>query len=503
MAKTNFNIVWMVQDHVLWKHYKETIGPKPKLQTYKRLSSEGMEFNRAHTIIPLCTPARGSLLTGVYPHKHGLINNNKHIDLISEDSSEISVFSKYLLDAGYRTAYFGKWHAGAGTAEDCGFEGYSLPGYGNPYNTKEYEAYLEKHQLPKPFVDIEWRPSGELLKNIDLMERGLEPDPAIGIGHPSTGVIKAPAQTTESYFLSHMASDWLEERAKDKESFALRIDTWGPHQPYLVANEFRETIEPKQIPEYPNFSNDFSDRPAYHKRDRDEWRRKTGFTAWEEWQPIVARAYEHFSQTDAGLELVLDTLERTGLDKNTIVIYTADHGDILASNGGLFDKDSMLTEETMSIPLVINWPGVTNSGKLSDELVSNMDIVPTILELAGLQVPNYMDGKSLVDLVRRTKNDEWRADLMAEHFGHMNYEGIQRVLYWGNYKYVAHLHDSDELYDLNEDPFELINLIGDPSKKTILEKIKNRLFDRMAEYEDQLEDSKALIKEKQYKRPLN
>lgn len=490
------NIIWLVQDHVVWKHFRETDGPKPKLPTYDRLTSEGTEFNNAYTVIPLCGPARCSLLTGVYPHKHGILKNTKHLDLRNESPSEIPVFSKYFLDQGYHAGYFGKWHAGTGIAQDFGFEGFSLPGYGDPYGTEEYARYLQEQNLPKPIVDVEWKPNGQLDRNVDLTERGIEPKSNVGIGHPTTGVIKAPAETTEAYFVSHMASEWLKERAEDGEPFVLRVDTWGPHQPYLVAEEFSDIINPKDIPEYPNFCNDFADRPDYHKRDRDEWRNKTGFTKWEEWQPIVARAYEHFSQNDSALEKVLDTLERTGLDKNTIVIYTADHGDILASNGGLFDKDSMLTEETMSIPLVIRWPNVTNGKGNSNALVSNMDIVPTVLEMAGIQVPEHMHGQSLVQLLKEPDKKVWREELMAEHFGHINYHGIQRVLYWKNYKYVAHKDDSDELYDLGNDPFELRNLINDCSMIAVLNEMKTRLANKMKEYGDQSEESKELMKQK-------
>ncbi len=490
------NIVWLVQDHVVWKHYRDTEGPKPTLPTYEKLSAEGTEFNNAYTPIPLCGPARCSLLTGVYPHKHGILNNNKHLDLAKDTPSDVNIYSKYLLDKGYRTGFFGKWHAGSGIAQDFGFEGYSLPGYGNPYGTEEYGKYLQENNLSKPFVDVEWKLTGKVHKDVDLTETGIEPNPNSAIGHPAAGVIKAPAETTEAYFLSKLACEWLEQRVEDQEPFVLRVDTWGPHQPYLVSEPFKDTISPKDIPEYPNFKNDFADRPTYHQRDRDEWRKKTGFTTWEEWQPIVARAYEHFSQNDSALEQILDTLERTGLDKNTVVIYTADHGDILASNGGLFDKDSMLTEETMAIPLVIKWPGVTDGQKIKDKLVSNMDLVPTVLEMAGVDVPDFIDGTSLVNLLKEPNTKEWREDLMAEHFGHINYHNIQRVLYWKEYKYVAHKDDSDELYDLGSDPFELKNLIDDPSMESVLNEMKNRLANRMLEYDDSLEESKELMAQK-------
>lgn len=497
MTNQRPNIVWLVQDHVVWKHFRDTEGPKPELNTYNRIVSSGMEFTQARTIIPLCAPARGSLVTGVYPHKHGIMTNGHIVQLTNRRDSWTGSFHAYLAEIGYRSGYFGKWHAGEGTAQTCGFEGFSLPGYGDPYSTEEYANYLQKNDLPEPIVDIEWRPNGRIeSEGVHLTERGLHPNPKRGIGHPTVGVFRTPFETSEPYFVSRMASDWLEQRAQKDEPFMLRVDVWGPHQPYLVAEPFKDTMNPKDIPEYPNFKNDFLDRPLYHQRDQKEWRDRTGYTTWEEWQPIVARAYEHFAMTDAALGLVLDTLERTGLAENTIVIYTADHGDILASNGGLFDKDSMLTEETMSIPLAIHWPGVTDGPMKSDELVSNMDIVPTILEMAGISVPAHMDGKSMASLLKQTENT-FREDLMAQHFGHMNYNGLQRVLYWKNYKYVAHLDDSDELYDLLNDPFENKNLIESSEMKNVLLEMHKRLALKMTKFGDLSEDSKRLISQKQ------
>ncbi|TVY11098.1 sulfatase-like hydrolase/transferase [Paenibacillus cremeus] len=491
---TKPNIVWLVQDHVTWKHYRDTAGPKPTLNTYNRIASGGIAFNRAYTVTPLCSPARASMATGVYAHKHGITRNDDK-SLSKQFLPGIPSFNQYVQQEGYRTGYFGKWHAGAQSIHELGFEGFSLPGYGNPYGSARFAEYLERFELPHPVIDVEWA-LGDKLQNFDLTKitRFAGGDPS-GFKGTSTAVVKTPVETTEAYFIAQLACDWVEERALDGEPFVMRVDVWGPHQPYLVAEPFKDTIDPKQIPEYPNFRNSFEDRPNYHKKDRDSWRQRTGYTTWEEWQPIMARAYENFSQTDAALGKVLDTLERTGLLDNTIVIYTADHGDILGSNGGLFDKDSMLTEETMSIPLAIRWPGAPKNGAALDALVSNMDIVPTVLELAGAQVPSHMDGKSIVPLLSDTSSP-WREDLMAMHFGHINHDDIQRVLYYGPYKYTAHLDDSDELYDLNADPFELHNLIDEPAMTDVLKEMKARLHRNMDQAGDVSADSLRLIQQK-------
>src|SRR5690606_34475464 len=141
---------------------------------------------------------------------------------------------------------------------------------------------------------------------------------------------------------------------------------------------------------------------------------------------------------------VIDTLDRLGLSENTLVIYTADHGDAIGSHGGVFDKGSLMVEETMRVPLAIRWPGVIEEGSVSEALVTNMDLVPTVLDAAGASIPEGLDGESLVNLVRDPFDTPWREDLMCEHHGH-GVKLFQRHLRWQEYKYVAHQNDIEEL----------------------------------------------------------
>lgn len=489
------NIVWLVQDHVAWKQVRDAAGAKPRLAAYERIAAEGTSFERAYSVTPLCSPARASMLTGVYAHKHGITRNDAK-GLRKSMNERTPVFNEALRRQGYRCGYFGKWHAGTGDAQQYGFEGFSLPGYGNPYRSEAYRDYLRRFSLPDPIVDVEWSISGAPLRDVNMRDvESFAGMSANGFRSACTARFKAPVEATEAYFVSQLACDWLEEAARDESPFLLRVDVWGPHQPYLVAEPFYGTIDPHRIPEYPNFANTFADRPDYHRRDRDEWRSRTGFTEWAQWQPLLARAYEHFAQTDSALLKVLDTLDRLGIAGDTIVVYTADHGDILASNGGLFDKDAMLTEETMAIPLAVKGPGVAR-GRSSRALVGNLDIVPTVLQWAGAAVPKHMDGAGLAELLADPDGGRWSEDLMAVHFGHKEYDGIQRALYYDRYKYVAHLDDSDELYDLQSDPFERSNRIDAPESAGVLAEMKRRLAARMVKHGDLSEFSLKLMEQK-------
>jgi len=429
------------------------------------------------------------MLTGVYPHRHGMVQNHGALGSRAEFDPDTRLFSHYLRAAGYRCGYFGKWHCGdKSTALDFGFEGWSTPGYGHAYWTQEYAEYLEEKGLPQAAVDLEWhiRNRKEFGRRIVLKD---EPDPFHHMA--CSGVLVTPVETHEAYFVTHRANQWLEERAGDGEPFCLRVDVWGPHQPYFVGKPFAGTVNPRAIPEYPNFSFPLEGKPLLHRKFRDAYRRDATARTWSEWQPVVARCYEHASQVDAALGRVVDTLERLGLSENTVVFYVADHGDAIAWNGG-FDKDSLMIEETTRIPLAMRWPGHVPAGEICNGLVTNMDMMPTVLELAGAETPSPMHGDSLLAIARDPVHAAGRQDLMCEHHGHCIH-AFQRLLRWQQYKYVAHLDDMDELYDLEQDPWEHRNLARDPGKAPVLDEMRERLARRMAEFEDDSADAQRLL----------
>jgi len=309
----------------------------------------------------------------------------------------------------------------------------------------------------------------------------------------SSGMFKGQAELHEAYFLSDLACKWIVERSEKNEKFVLRVDVWGPHQPYFVGEPFAGTIDPESIQEFPNFCSDYSDRSQMQKDYRTAWLKKTGFNNWNECKKVVARAYENMIQVDDAVGRILDTLDDKNLSQNTVVILTADHGDTLGVAGGLFDKGALMNEETMSIPLIVRWSGVVKAGTINDYLVTNMDIVPTVMEICGEKNLDYMDGKSIVPLLKNHLAN-WGDDLMCQHHGHDNM-AFQRALYYKNYKYVAHLNDTDELYDLEKDPYELKNCIDDELYQDMVNEMKRRLIINMKKHKDNLNLSKQLIKE--------
>lgn len=302
-------------------------------------------------------------------------------------------------------------------------------------------------------------------------------------GHP---------ETHEAHFVTHLANEWIEDCVADEERFFARVDVWGPHHPYWVPHDLAGTIDPDAIPGHPSFDHDLADRPGHHAEFNEGARVAE---TWDEMQPLLARCYEHVHAVDRAPGTVLDTLDRLGVADETLVIYSADHGDILGAHGGSFDKGWLMVEETMRIPLAMRWPAGLPAGETSNEFVSNLDIVPPLYESGGAGVPDRVDGESLLGLARDLETTDWRNDLFSEHHGHYGEYVFQRFLRHDRYKYVAHLEDTDELYDLEADPYELENLIDDSDLADVRQELRRRLVERMDEAGDDGPDARRLRKE--------
>ena len=474
------NIVFLLNDHQVYYRHGWDSSPKIQRPHFDRLASEGVVFNRAYAACPLCCPARRTMLTGLFPHNHGELKNGTNHPFDRETYLDI------LAEGGYRNYYYGKWHAGPGTAYDHHCEGFNYPDYNNPYTKPEYHEYLKRRGLPPAEHLIERSFWGE------LTYRG-QPTP-LRVGktykcematstEPASGVTITPKETHETFFLANLACDKLRELASSKDSrpFALRVDFWGPHQPYFPSQEFADMYNPEDILEYGNFRDDLKNKPEIYRLDAhfplNENRRLIvpNPLPWSEWQKVLARAYAHVTMVDAAGGMILDTLDELGVANNTLVIWTTDHGDALACHGGHFDKSAYMPEEMIRIPMVIRWPGQIAPGQESNHLVSNLDVASTILDVAGLPFQNEVDGTSIIPLCEGQTN-EWRADLMCETHGHYE-DHIGRLLVTARFKYVANMNQMGELYDLEEDPYELVNLIDDPAQKNVLSDMKARLWD--------------------------
>ena len=477
------NIVYLLNDHQAYYRHGWDQGPRVARPRFERLAAEGAVFERAYCAAPLCSPARRSMLTGVYPHRHGEIKNDiRH-------PYDLETYLDTLNHAGYAQYYYGKWHAGEGTAHDHGCEGFNYPSYNNPYTKPEYRAYLERMGLPEPEVLIEKSFDNSGKEGVEDGRRYRQS--AEWCNEHAAGTLLTPSATHEAFFLANLAREKLAELASsgDDRPFSLRVDFWGPHQPYFPSQEFADLYDPSSIPVYPNYDDSLEDKPAVYLSEGNRRIGKDGKlirpnpVPWPEWQLILARAYAQITLVDAAAGIVLDALEEFGFAENTMVLWTTDHGDALACHGGHFDKRSYMPEEMIRVPMALRFPGRVAPGQHRRELVNNVDVGPTILDAAGAKFPHEPDGRSLLGLVGDGASSSWRTSVVTETFGHAE-DVVGRALVRDRYKYVWYSGFGEELYDLVVDPYEMHNLVKDPAHHRMLEEMRSELQAWRVEHAD-------------------
>ncbi len=452
------NLLLLMSDHQLHYRHGWDSGPRIQRPHFDALADDGVRFNRAYTVCPLCTPARRSILTSLYPHTHGQLQNRPTTPIQNE------IYNERLTAAGYRNYYFGKWHAGPGTAQDYGWEGYSLAGYGNPYLSTEYQAYLAERGLTAPEILVERDFAQE--QRIAHNTRYQQADPA-GCWEHMSGVMQAEDDAHEAFFLANLACEQLQAIAKTESAqpFSMRVDFWSPHQPYFPTPAFANLYDPCQIPPYGSFTDSLETKPQTYLRELNY---PIGNAAgkliqpnalsWSDWQQVLARCYAQVTLVDAAGGRILDTLAALGLAENTLVIWTADHGDALASHGGHFNKGCYLSEEVLRIPLAMRYPEQIDAGQVSEALVSNLDLAPTLLAAAGTQFTAPIQGANLLTMFENSA-DNWRTALMCESNGHDSADRV-RALITKDHKLIKTETDCSELYALGDDPYQRQNLYG-------------------------------------------
>ena len=474
------NILLIIVDHVAFAgHYGSDRYPYvwPNLE---KMAKKGSWFERAYTVAPICTPARASIMTGQRPSRHGLRWNSEYpIRQNLKDFREgQKLYSHALDDQGYRNAYVGKWHCGLKKLPtDYGIDGWGLPEYGNLYGSEKYKSYLKEIGESQPSCRIEHNLSlPDECGTTVMMD---PPDPWKYM--EGCGVLEGSSALHEQFFLAHTAEQSLRELAQDEQPFCLVASFWGPHQPYYPSEEFAAKIRPEEIPRYPSFDETLWDKPLRYSAHRDlkgDSRAREKWPTWDIWQTVLARCYAQGLQTDAAIGQLLNVLDELGLTDDTLVIVTADHGDTIASHGGVWDKHSTYPEELASIPLVMQWPGQVEAGKLIDKLVSSMDVTGTMLSAAGASVED-IDGRDLVPLCTSEQAVDWPDHLICEHYGHSGDILHQRIIYKDDWKYVAVYGDMDELYNLSLDPHELDNLVDKPEYSDICSDLRKLIINEL------------------------
>mgnify|MGYP002623622616 CR=1 FL=1 len=469
--------------------YKQ-INPTPNID---KLAREGVLFKNSFCTNSICGPSRAVILTGKHSHLNGFRQNGDRFD------GSQQTFPKLLQKAGYQTAMIGKWHL---SSDPQGFDHWQvLPGQGDYYNP-DFKTPDGKVQIQGYCTDI----------------------------------------------VTDLALNWLKEgRDKDKP-FMLMCQHKAPHRCWMPPLRHLQLYDDIDVPEPETLFDKFEDNasPARHQEMEIDRHMHLGYdlfvTPYTEiyqevdapepkatdrsgvrniqkmtpaqrkaWNTAYAKKNEEFRKANlTGEELVrwkyqrymknylrcikgvdesvgqlMDYLKTSGLDENTIVIYSSDQGFYLGDHGW-YDKRWMY-EESLKMPLVIKWPGVAEAGTVNDDLVQNLDYAETFLDIAGAKIPGDMQGKSLVPLLNGESSDAWREAIYYHYFEypsvHMvaKHNGIRTK----QYKLMRfYQFDEWEFYDLAKDPDERTNRYGDPEYADTIAQMKKQLAELEEHYRD-------------------
>ncbi len=439
------NIIFILTDD---QRYDELGFMNPVLQTPNMddLAAEGVHFANAFVTTSLCSPSRASILTGQMMHNHGVIDNNRPLP------EGLELFPERLRTAGYQTAFVGKWHMGGEiSAPRPEFDFWvSFPGQGNYY------------------------PRDAFGRTAMLNVNGEEV--------PQQGYI-----TDE---LTDYALDFLNGRNPDKPFF-LYLSHKAVHAMFQPAERHRQQYSDAEI-ELGRPTAADADVPMWVINQRNSWH-GSEFPYHSE-LPLAEfkRAYHRtLSAVDDGIGRLRAWLQEQDLHRRTIIVLMGDNG-FLFGEHGLIDKRNAY-EESIRVPLLVMAPEIYRGGQVVEEMVANIDIAPTLLALAGVESPDHYDGMSFARLpaspsetgAGTAKAPAWRDALAYEYYWEFNYPQTPTVfaLRTDRFKYIQYhgVWDTEELYDLQDDPAESRNLIEDPALLEVKVDMRRRLYAALAD----------------------
>lgn len=451
--------------------YGSKINKTPNID---RIAESGVVFDRNYCANSICGPSRACILTGKHSHKNGFLSNDNKFD-----TSQF-LFPAALQEAGYHTALIGKWHL---YTTPRGFDEWMIyPGQGFYYNP-DYISPEGTNRITGYSVEI----------------------------------------TTD------LALDYLKRRNDEGGPFLLMCQYKAPHRQWLPGPKYLDLYNDVEIPEPDTLFDDYKNRatPAsQHKMgigehlrmEADllippsmslEWSRMTPGqqSLFEEsflkqnaqihpesmaGEDLTRMKYQRYikdylrcvAAVDDNVGRILDYLKESGLDRNTIVVYSADQGFYLGEHGW-FDKRWMY-EESFRMPLLVRWPGKTVPGTRSSALTQNIDFAPTFLEAAGVPIPEDVQGESLVPLLKGERPADWR-DALYYHYYH--YPSVHHVArHYGvrtDRCKLIHYYNTDEweLFDLQKDPQELNSVYNNPEYAQVQQQLTAKLTQLREQYD--------------------
>ncbi len=450
--------------------YGSRINETPNID---RLANEGMVFLNAFVTNSICAPSRATVLTGKYGHLTGVMTNREPLHSTEE------TFPKLLRAAGYQTALFGKWHL-----------------KNRPEGFDHYEVLWDQGTYYNPWL---FSPTDS------THHRGYTTD-----------------------VITDRTLDWLANTRDSGRPFLLMYQHKAPHRRWDPGPDHLNLYDDREIPEPETLFDDYANRTsaartqemtiAHHLDERDlkftappeldaeqlaVWnsaydpKNEAFGAAGLEGDELVRWKYQRYikdylrtvASIDENLGRVLDYLDQAGLTENTVVIYTSDQGFFLGEHGW-YDKRWMY-EESLRTPLLVRWPAQIAPASRNDDLVQNLDIAETLLDVAGVPIPEDMQGRTLLPLLKGQTPEDWRDAIYYQYFEYPGWHMVRR--HYGvrtkRYKLIHYYEIGEwELFDLQEDPLELNSVYQSPDYREIVVKLKAQLAELRATYDVPAED---------------
>ena len=506
------NIVFIFSDdhapHAIgaYNGWLKSVNPTPRID---ELAKQGMLFEKSFCTNSICGPSRAVIMTGKHSHKNGFMNNGNTFNWNQQ------TFPKILRKAGYTTALYGKSHL---KGNPKGFDDWKvLPGQGDYYNpdliTPKGRVRIDGHCTDVVTdLAVEWLKAGrDKTKPFMLM-----------VQHKAPHRNWMPA-------LRHLP---LYDDVKIPEPATL-FDKWEDNAPPARHQELE--IDRHMDINYDLFLDltaDYEGTPSQKRQDRSAWRNmkkmtKDQLSSWRAFygprdkafheaklsgKELVRWKFQRYAKNylrcvrgvDDSVGKIQDTLKDLQLDDNTVVIYSSDQGFYIGDHGW-YDKRWMY-EESLMMPLIVKWPGVTKPDSRSDQMVQNLDYAQTFLEMAGAEIPANMQGRSLVPILKNGKADNWRKSIYYHYYEYPSVHMVPR--HYGirteRYKLIHFYQFGNEweMYDLEEDPDELTNIYGRADKKSLQIDLEQQLKAIRKFYDDNSDVSEKPDEWKNKVRPI-
>jgi arylsulfatase A-like enzyme len=423
-----------------------------------KLASEGVNFTRAYSASPVCVPSRTALATGIYPTRSGMVLN----DFQGKYSKPHPTVYDLLKNAGYYIGHVGIDHIRVlPPLKDSG-----LMFHCDDHN---YWKYLKENDVT-PMEEIP-----ETGKKLKVMRDGELTEVKMSGAH--VGKWGYDTKFYKDGFFADKAGEFLDmvKKRPDNQPFALFLYLWAPHPPLIVPSEYADMYDPEKVDIPPNVGIPSDGEPPF-RRDGLGAQLAEGVPA-DHWKKAWAAHLALTTYADDIIGKLFDRLKEMGEYGDTTVVFTCDHGEHLGQHG-MYQKFE-LYDQCINIPLIIKDSGF--SPAVRNEAVSHVDVVPTLCDLLSLKKPDNLDGISLTGAMGNGQYDGNR--IIYSNYFYCLGEGPRRLGAIGNrYKYIIDEHGGEELYDMQNDPLEMLNLAGKAEYNGILADLSAKCREYHAPY---------------------